>query len=59
MLIPRWNGTDKEGTLFQKYFNQLNSFGLFNSIEIAKEFLYYYLSIAWSERGVFLLQKFL
>ena len=53
MLIPRWHGTDEEGTLFLKYFKQLNSFGLFNSIENAKEFLEYYLSFDWTERGEF------
>jgi hypothetical protein len=53
MLIPRWHGTDEEGTLFLKYFEQLNSFDLFNSFEIAKEFLDYYLSFDWTERGEF------
>jgi hypothetical protein len=50
MLFPRWHGTDEEGELFIKYFNQLNSFGLFNSIETAEEFLQYYLSFDWTER---------
>jgi hypothetical protein len=51
MLIPRWHGTDEEGKLFLNYFKQLNSFGLFNSIEISKEFLEYYLSFNWTETG--------
>jgi hypothetical protein len=53
MLFPRWHGTDKEGELFLNYFKQLNSFGLFDAIEIAKEFLEYYLSFDWTERGEF------
>ena len=50
MLIPRWHGTDNEGTLFLKYFNQLNQFGMFPSIDIAKEFVEYYLSFDWTEQ---------
>jgi hypothetical protein len=53
MLIPRWHGTDKEGIIFKKYFNELNSYGLFDNAGIAKEFLDYYLSFDWTERGDF------
>lgn len=53
MLIPRWHGTDKEGAIFKEYFNQLNCYGLFDNSVIAKEFLNYYLSFDWTERGDF------
>jgi hypothetical protein len=53
MMFPRWHGTDEEWTLFLKYFNQLNPNGLFDTPEIAKEFLEYYLSFDWTERGDF------
>jgi hypothetical protein len=51
MMISRWHGTDNEGTLFSKYFMQLNPYGMFPTIDIAKEFLEYYLSFDWTERG--------
>ncbi len=53
MLIPRWHGTDEEGKLFLKYFALLNKFGLFDSAAVAQEFLDYYLSLDWTERGDF------
>ncbi len=34
-----------------KYFTQLNQCGLFDSATVAQEFLDYYLSLDWSERG--------
>ncbi|MBN1758878.1 MAG: hypothetical protein JW863_11200 [Chitinispirillaceae bacterium] len=51
MIIPRWHGTDDEGTLFSKYFDKLNRYGLFESPEEAKSFLDYYLSFDWTETG--------
>ena len=51
MLIPRWHGTDKEGLLFMEHFNKLNEYGLFPTALEAKEFLDYYLSFDWTERG--------
>jgi hypothetical protein len=51
MLIPRWHGTDKEGTLFLEYFKQLNQYGLFPSPKKAKKFLDFYLSFDWTETG--------
>jgi hypothetical protein len=59
MLFPRWHGTDEDGTLFLNYFNQLNLFGLFNSIKIAKEFLDYYLSFDWTETGDYYITEIL
>lgn len=53
MMLPRWHGTDEEGSLFLKYFNLLNNNGLFDTPEIANEFLEYYLSFDWTERGDF------
>ena len=51
MLIPRWHGTDKEGTLFQNYYRQLNPYGLFDTAFAAKDFLNFYLSFDWTETG--------
>lgn len=51
MLIPRWHGTDKEGTLFKDYFDKLNKNGLFETPDTAKSFLEFYLSFDWTETG--------
>jgi hypothetical protein len=51
MLIPRWHGTDKEGTRFLEYFCQLNRFGLFSSPDASQAFLDFYLSLDWTETG--------
>ena len=51
MLIPRWHGTDKNGTQFLEYFRQLNRFGLFSSPDAAQAFLDFYLSLDWTETG--------
>jgi len=51
MLIPRWHGTDNEGILFKDYFNKLNKHGLFETHDIAKSFLDFYLSFDWTETG--------
>ena len=51
MMFPRWHGTDEKGVLFRDYYEKLNENGLFENAIIAKEFLEYYLSIDWTERG--------
>jgi hypothetical protein len=51
MVIPRWHGTDDEGTLFLEHFKKLNQYGLFNNPADAKLFLEYYLSFDWTETG--------
>lgn len=51
MLIPRWHGTDSSGLQFKAYFKKLNQYGLFNDPEAAGNFLEYYLSFDWTERG--------
>ena len=51
MLIPRWHGTDEEGVLFLPFFEKLNQNGLFNSINEVNEFVEFYLSYDWTERG--------
>ena len=51
MCIPRWHGTDEEGELFQTYYRQLNSYGLFNDAETTLAFLNYYCSFDWTETG--------
>jgi hypothetical protein len=51
MLIPRWHGSDEDGTLFLEYFRQLNRHGLFTSPEVAQRFLAFYLSFDWTEGG--------
>jgi hypothetical protein len=53
MCFPRWHGTDKEGILFKKHFELLNFYGLFDNSSQAKDFLDYYLSFDWTERGDF------
>ncbi len=50
LFIPRWHGTDPEGTLFHNHFVKLNRNGLFNRNEEALEYLRYYLSFDWTER---------
>ena len=52
-LVPRWHGTDESGQLFLSYFRQLNRHGLFQAKSDAEEFLRYYLSFDWTERGDF------
>jgi len=51
LFFPKWHGTDPEGTLFLKHFDKLNRNGLFNSNEMALEYLQYYLSFDWTERA--------
>lgn len=51
MLIPRWHGTDEEGTLFLEHFRKLNKYGLFSSAADASAFLQYYLTFDWTETG--------
>jgi adenylate kinase family enzyme len=53
LFIPRWHGTDDEGTAFQEYFNSLNKFGLFNFLEEAERFKEYYSTFEWAETGTF------
>jgi hypothetical protein len=49
MFLPRCHGTDSEGILFKDYFNQLNEYGLFSSVDLAETFLDFYLSFDWTE----------
>jgi hypothetical protein len=49
MCFPRWHGTDTEGELFKKYHDNLNQYALFDTPEMAREFLEYYLSFEWTE----------
>lgn len=49
MCFPRWHGTDTEGELFKKYHDNLNQYALFDTPEMAREFLEYYLSFDWTE----------
>src|SRR5436190_2316546 len=51
MCFPRWHGTDPEGVLFHEHFQRLNQYGLFRDSNHAAEFLKYYLSFDWIERG--------
>jgi hypothetical protein len=51
MCFPRWHGTDREGVLFSDWFSRLNTQGLFDTKEEAQNFLNYYLSFDWTERG--------
>lgn len=49
MLIPRWHGTDQDGTLFLEHFRRLNQHGLFDTEPDARNFLEYYVSFDWTE----------
>ena len=51
LFLPKWHGTDKDGTLFREYFDSLNANGLFDSREQAYGYLKYYLSFDWTERS--------
>jgi hypothetical protein len=51
MCFPRWHGTDREGVLFADWFSTLNTQGLFDTKEDAQNFLKFYLSFDWTERG--------
>jgi len=51
MLIPRWHGTDREGTRFAEHFDRLNRHGLFESPDHARTFLADYVSLDWTENG--------
>ena len=53
MFICQWHGCDEEGTAFSNYFNRLNENGLFNKATEAIDYMNYYLSFDWSERGEF------
>ncbi len=50
LFFPRWHGTDQEGVLFRRYFDLLNPNGLFDTSELALDYLQYYLSFDWTER---------
>lgn len=49
MMIPRWHGTDGDGTLFLDHFRRLNQHGLFESEGNAWKFFDYYCSLDWTE----------
>jgi hypothetical protein len=57
MLFPRWHGTDDEGTLFLEHFHKLNSYGMFDSIQDARNFLEYYRSFDWTEIGEYVIAE--
>jgi hypothetical protein len=57
MLFPRWHGTDDEGTLFLEHYLKLNNYGLFESIQDAKNFLEFYLSFDWTETGEYVIAE--
>jgi hypothetical protein len=51
MCFPKWHGTDIEGELFKMYHDNLNQYALFDTAKMARDFLEYYLSFDWTERG--------
>jgi len=53
MCFPQWHGTDAEGQLFRAHHERLNRHALFDNSGDAKEFLDFYLSHDWTERGEF------
>lgn len=57
LSFPRWHGSDKDATLFQKYYQQLNPHGLFESPREATEFLNYYLTSDWTEHGEYVVAE--
>jgi hypothetical protein len=53
LCFPRWHGCDLEGVAFREWFERLNPHGLLASAALADEYLRYYLSFDWTERGEF------
>lgn len=53
MFICQWHGCDPEGTLFLAHFNLLNQNGLFDTADVALDYLAAYIEPEWSERGEF------
>ncbi len=51
LFFPRWHGTDLEGTLSRPHFDKLNRNGLFDSNQVAWDYLRCYLSFGWTERA--------
>jgi len=53
MFICKWHGCDEDGTVFLQHYTRLNENGLFNTVIEAIDYMKYYLSFDWSERGEF------
>ena len=47
----RWHGCDKEGTLFINEFKTLNEYGLFDSAQVAYDYMIKYLNQDFAETG--------
>jgi len=51
LFFPRWHGPDKNGTLFTSYYESLNENGLFATAKEAFDYLDFYRSFDWTEKG--------
>ena len=51
LCFPMWHGTDTKGVLFKEYYERLNRHALFDTADIAKDFLKFYRSFDWTETG--------
>jgi hypothetical protein len=50
MWLPRWHGADEEGIALMEHFKKLNRNGLFDSAQLAEQFLAHYLAFGWAEQ---------
>ena len=57
LCFPVWHGTDTEGELFKAHHDALNQHALFNTPQMAINFLEYYLSFDWTERGPYVIAE--
>lgn len=57
MIFPMWHGTDEDGELFVDHFAMLNAQGLFPTAEVSQQFLSYYLSFDWTEKGDYVITE--
>lgn len=57
MCFPIWHGTDIEGELFKMYHDNLNQYALFETPNMARDFLEYYRSFDWTETGNYIITE--
>ena len=57
MFFAMWHGPDNEGKIFLPYFERMNTYGLFQSVEDAGDFLACYLPFDWTEHGYYVITE--
>ncbi len=57
MCFPIWHGTDTVGELFKMHHDNLNQYALFNTPNMARDFLEYYRSFDWTEKGNYIITE--